>query len=119
MTKAKPMRQTPKGYEPCEASAATHIQLHLPGPLPNRILRVILPARMLPVMGGETQRVYPSWEWNGSIDKPTLWPSVLSKGGDATGEHVCHSWITDGMVQFLSDCTHQYAGMTLHLLDVD
>ena len=30
----------------------------------------------------------------------------------------CHTFITDGMVQFLSDCTHQYAGQTLPLPDL-
>jgi hypothetical protein len=44
---------------------------------------------------------------------------VLSRGGDIDGEHVCHTWINDGKVQFLGDCTHEFAGQTLDLLDVD
>ena len=39
------------------------------------------------------------------------------------GEHkfkcgICHTFITDGQVQFLSDCTHEYAGQTLPLPDI-
>lgn len=32
---------------------------------------------------------------------------------------VCHTWINDGKVQFLSDCSHEFAGQTLDLLDVE
>jgi len=108
--KAKPLRATPSGYEPCNSSDATHILLHLPGPLPNRIL---------PVMIGGTRRGTPNWTWNGSIDRPTVKPSVLTRGGDEHGEHICHSFINDGRVQFLGDCTHEFAGQTLDLLDVE
>jgi hypothetical protein len=55
------------------------------------------------------------WTWNGSIDAPTLRPSVLTTGHDFR----CHSWINDGKVQFLSDCSHEYAGSTLDLLKVE
>lgn len=106
--KARPLKLSAAGYEPCEATEATHIKLHLPGPFPNRIL---------PVMIGGTRRGSPNWTWNGDIDRPTVKPSVLTRGGD--GEHVCHCWINDGRVQFLSDCTHEFANTTLDLLDVD
>ena len=112
--KAKPLRITPVGYEKCEATEATHLQFELPGPLPNRIL---------PIMIGGTRAGTPNWTWNGSVDKPTVKPSVLTRGGsDETGvwiEHVCHSFINDGRVQFLSDCTHEFAGKTMDLIDVD
>ena len=32
---------------------------------------------------------------------------------------VCHSFVNDGQVQFLDDCTHELAGQTLLLLDVE
>lgn len=108
--KAKPIRQTADGFEPCGPTEATHIQLHLPGPLPNRIL---------PVMVGGRREGTPNWTWNGSVEAPTVRPSVLSRGGDVDGEHVCHSWINEGKVQFLSDCTHEFAGKTLDLLEID
>lgn len=109
--KAEPLFLTHgKGYAACEPKDATHIRLHLPGPLPNRIL---------PVMIGGTRAGTPNWTWNGSIDKPTVRPSVLTKGKDEDGDHICHSWINDGKVQFLGDCTHELAGQTVDLLDID
>lgn len=108
--KAQPLRISSPGYEPCEPKEATHIRLHLPGPLPNRIL---------PVMIGGTRRGTPNWTWNGDVDKPTVKPSVLTRGEDNRGQHVCHSWINDGKVQFLGDCSHEHAGKTMDLLEVD
>jgi len=54
------------------------------------------------------------WQWNGSLDTPTLTPSVL-----AIHEKRCHSFITDGQIRFLSDCTHNLAGQTVDLPHVD
>lgn len=112
--KARPMKITAEGYSPCEPSEATHVRLHMPGPIENRIL---------PVMIGGRREGTPNWTWNGSVDQPTVKPSVLTKGGtyegDAYTEHVCHSWINDGKVQFLGDCTHELAGQTVDLLNVD
>jgi len=28
---------------------------------------------------------------------------------------VCHSYVTDGRIQFLADCTHALAGLTVDL----
>lgn len=75
------------------------------------------------------------WTWNGSRDKPTFTPSILVRSGhyvdgkhpcwcDYNAEHssdarfncsVCHSFVTDGKIQFLSDCTHKLAGHTVEL----
>lgn len=110
MSKAKPLKVTDIGFESCAPQEATHLMLHLPGPLPNRIL---------PVMTGGRRKGTGNWTWNGSVDMPTVRPSVLSRGADVNGEHVCHSWINDGKVQFLGDCSHELAGKTVDLLDVD
>ncbi len=32
---------------------------------------------------------------------------------------VCHTWITNGQVIFLGDCSHDLAGQTLDLLDIE
>ena len=29
---------------------------------------------------------------------------------------VCHSFVTDGKIQFLGDCTHELAGQTVELI---
>jgi hypothetical protein len=78
------------------------------------------------------------WTWNKSVDKPTFSPSVLIRSGHYAydeprdkcwctynAEHpespssfscqVCHSFVTDGRIQFLGDCTHAMAGQTVDL----
>jgi hypothetical protein len=63
----------------------------------------------------------PRWGWNGNAERPTFTPSVLVRydGADAgIGEAppaVCHSFVTDGNIQFLHDCTHALAGQTVPL----
>ena len=76
----------------------------------------------------------PRWGWNGSGDAPTFTPSILVKSGhfvQPNGKHCdksgdpdwpcdcicCHSFVTDGRIQFLSDCTHALAGQTVDLPD--
>jgi hypothetical protein len=74
-----------------------------------------------------------TWTWNGSLDLPTFTPSVLIRGNQwpkdeypeyhkaahgsvpAGGETVCHTFVTDGRIQFLGDCTHALAGQTVDL----
>lgn len=54
---------------------------------------------------------HPRWSWNGSMERPTLSPSINSWSGDDR----CHSFVADGQIQFLSDCTHALAGQTVPL----
>jgi len=78
------------------------------------------------------------WGWNGNAERPTFTPSVLVRTGhhaDGTnpadcfickerrenpGEdlrgfkcYLCHSFVVDGQMQMLSDCTHALAGQTV------
>lgn len=79
------------------------------------------------------------WGWNGSYERPTFTPSVLIRSGHHVpgqppgsscwctynAEHpdepapftctICHSFVTDGQIQFLGDCTHALAGQTVSL----
>lgn len=79
------------------------------------------------------------WKWNGSADRPTFSPSVhvswflLSPEGEEMirnkvplpegqkrypgKDMICHTFVTDGQIQFLSDCTHALAGQTVPLPD--
>lgn len=65
----------------------------------------------------------PRWGWNGDVNKPTFTPSVLVRydgpdaGIDGAPPAICHSFVTDGRIQFLSDCTHDLAGKTVDLPD--
>ena len=56
------------------------------------------------------------WEWNGSMDKPSFHPSLKIKNGIGT---VCHSFITNGYIRFLNDCTHELAGQTIEIPEVE
>jgi hypothetical protein len=51
------------------------------------------------------------WAWNRDLERPTFSPSILATGG----EDRCHSYVRDGQIQFLSDCTHELAGQTAPL----
>lgn len=79
----------------------------------------------------------PRWGYNGNPDAPTFTPSVLIKTGHhCAGQEgkdcwctyearlgkpapfscgVCHSFVTNGRIQFLGDCTHRLAGQTVDL----
>jgi hypothetical protein len=65
------------------------------------------------------------WEFNKDYEKPTINPSILFNR-DVPDEylkegnmHRCHSFIKDGMIQYLGDCTHQLAGQTIELPDIE
>lgn len=85
-----------------------------------------------------------TWTFNGDYEKPTFSPSILVKStkltetGLADYEEwcnagypnrngkpldnvptVCHSFVTDGKIQYLSDCTHELAGQAVELLHDD
>jgi len=55
------------------------------------------------------------WDWNGDLDRPTISPSILVLGGPENAR--CHSFVIDGQIQFLGDCTHSLAGQTVPLPD--
>ncbi len=62
----------------------------------------------------------PPWTFNGDYEKPTIRNSILVNQGSANPTApVCHSWVTDGSIQFLTDCTHAMAGQTVELPDVE
>ena len=61
----------------------------------------------------------PSWEWNGSLDKPVITPSILARGSDWENR-TCHSFVgcngaQPGEIRFLADSTHALAGQTVPL----
>lgn len=57
-----------------------------------------------------------SWGWNGDIDRPTLTPSILTRV-DSRGL-LCHSFLVDGVFQFLSDSSHRYSGQNVPMPDL-
>ncbi len=85
----------------------------------------------------------PCWKFNGDMERPTFSPSILVRTGhyvpgqpqppnckacnyvDDDGDPwpfpcgVCHSFVKDGKIQFLNDCTHKLAGKTVELENID
>lgn len=77
------------------------------------------------------------WWFNGDFDRPTFTPSLLvkykerlsqeqydriMKGEDVSHElrnMVCHSFVTDGKIRYLGDCTHDYKNKTIELEEVE
>jgi hypothetical protein len=66
---AQPLCLTAYGLLPCAPAEATHLRLGRPG---------ILGEITLPVMIGGTREGTNNWTWNGSVDKPTVKPSIKS-----------------------------------------
>ena len=57
------------------------------------------------------------WTFNGDYERPTFTPSLLY-GKD--GRHrICHIFMTDGKIQYLSDCEHELAGQTIECPDYE
>lgn len=55
----------------------------------------------------------PVWSFDGNEDSPTFSPSLLCNRDNAepeVGVHRCHLFLRNGVVEYLSDCTHELAG---------
>jgi hypothetical protein len=61
------------------------------------------------------------WEFTGTLERPTYSPSQLTtwnrwKGDGVEPEKfVCHTFIREGRIEFLNDCTHALKGQTVAL----
>lgn len=74
------------------------------------------------------------WSFNGDYNNPTFSPSILVRGSVPLTEDeldkvfageviepiplICHSFVRNGMIEYLSDCTHDLAGQTIELEDI-
>lgn len=77
-----------------------------------------------------------AWQWNGSLNAPTLSPSVVVTSGHYIAGHKgdcwcnfksedgtpapfgcsrCHCFVRDGRIEFLGDCSHDHAGQTVEM----
>ncbi len=72
-----------------------------------------------PRVAGDGRKADHCWGWNQNLDRPTFTPSVkvTCEYGDGRGTRICHSFVTDGRIQFLGDSTHALAGQTVDLPD--
>src|SRR5579859_3656578 len=57
------------------------------------------------------------WNFNGDVEKPTISPSIHVWTKDDKGNRItkCHSFVTDGKIQYLGDCQHTLANQTIDL----
>lgn len=61
-----------------------------------------------------------AWTWNQSTTSPTFTPSILvNRGSMNPVSPVCHSYVTEGKIIFLPDCTHKLSGQTVEIPDWD
>lgn len=60
----------------------------------------------------------PVWSFNFDVDRPTFNPSLLVRVPEGDKMNTCHSFIRDGRIQFLDDCTHSLKGQTVDLPDL-
>ena len=92
----------------------------------------------------EPHGVTHGWKFNGDYERPTFSPSILVTSGHYATESAaakaghcycnwkerfgteppfrcsrCHSFVRDGQIQFLTDCTHELAGKTVPLDSFD
>lgn len=98
----------------------SHLRFFCPGCQENHLVRVTGPF---------------AWGFNGNLEKPTITPSVLVRHGHYANNppvpgncycdfhqrhpdedpmpwtcHRCHSFVSDGRINFLPDCTHALRG---------
>lgn len=61
------------------------------------------------------------WTFNGDEERPTFSPSMLVHPNPNANppSPLCHSFVRDGRIEFLSDCTHALAGQTVDLQELD
>ena len=59
------------------------------------------------------------WSWNGNLERPSFSPSVLvheiRRDDGSLYAPRCHSFVTDGRIEYLPDSTHSLAGQTVDL----
>ena len=67
---------------------------------------------------GDGREQGPVWDFNGDVERPTVRPSILVTTRFPDHTKICHSFITDGKIQFLGDCTHELRGQTVELPEV-
>lgn len=60
-----------------------------------------------------------SWTFDGNLDAPTFSPSILSKVEAPHKMMICHLFVRGGRIEYLGDCTHELAGQTVEMEDID
>lgn len=63
----------------------------------------------------------PKWSFDGNLEQPTFSPSMLVNASktDPVGHPRCHSFVKNGKIQFLDDCSHSMKGQTVDLTEFE
>jgi hypothetical protein len=123
----KPLHPTAKTCIPCYKRTFSRIARETVEPAsvdPNRTLKVLYghpgPRVVFFCPGCETDHTIPvggdepcKWSYNGNPEAPTFTPSILAHETAVTPR--CHSYVTNGDIKFLGDCSHKLAGQTVPL----
>jgi hypothetical protein len=56
---------------------------------------------------------HPSWVFNGNMESPTFTPSLLYP------DLRCHLYVINGKIRYEPDCSHELAGRTIDMVDLD
>jgi len=107
--KAVPLKRFKGEFVKCPINEATWVELNFP---------CILNQRYIPIQLKGDRNNTQNWSWNGDVEKPTLKPSIKTTEY-LDGEYVvCHSFVNDGIVKFLSDCTHDMVNREIPLKEI-
>lgn len=112
--KAKPVKLINQWWVQVPVEEATHV--HMIFPIEFKVLQ----NRYIPFQLSGSRAETNNWSWNGDTEYPTLKPSILTQftWGEDRQLIRCHTFVNDGKVQFLSDCSHELAGQTVELVEV-
>lgn len=96
-----------KEYYPIGADGRRTIVITCPGCGHDHALNV----------GGKER---PQWTFNENFDLPTFSPSLLVYAEhDGKRETLCHSFVTNGRIQFMTDSKHKSSGKTMDLPEIE
>ena len=58
-----------------------------------------------------------TWVISKDMENPTITPSILSRTPNYKGipDYKCHMFVKNGMIEYLSDCSHWMAGKTIKM----
>jgi len=121
--KALPVRLINQQWCEVAISDCTHVKLIFP--LDISILYDVTPPltfyplryRYIPVQLKGSRAETANWSWNGDTEKPTLHPSILTTYTTGNITHRCHSFVNDGKIQFLADCSHELVSQIVDLVE--
>ncbi|MFY9141451.1 DUF6527 family protein [Sulfuricurvum sp.] len=122
--KAIPIKLINQEWVQVSVEEATHVELIFPLnievtiPTDPPYTYYPLRKRIIPIQLSGSRAETSNWSWNGDTERPTLKPSILTEFRYAGVPYRCHSFVNDGVVQFLSDCSHELVGQTVELVEV-